>query len=362
MASAFSQLGFLRAHADTQVLDGARVDPLLRVVRHRDHHQWLSHREALAHRTESAVDHDQIRLLDESLVVEKLAVKSNPIRPVPALRRRPPHDVDLEGPVSTIEHNRRAKARAREHHQHAFCRRPRRQKRKALADDRSDAPDIAAALGKRRVEARADGEIRQQTVKQVIGLLDAPELRFDRGRPVGEPSVRRPNHIRVVESNEGNAPALEGTERVDRVRNRQMRAPAVEQGRNLAGIAAHNAGKIRDRAQRPGDADAAILDAVVERLHLVELRKLRHGAEIPKAVAGGDDLDIGPPPEQPLHDGVAAGRIAQTQPVHKEENARACHHIRDSRAASENGTTRTDAATCQPQLGAAAANHASSKR
>ena len=123
-----------------------------------------------------AVDHDQIRLLDERLVVEKLAVKSNPIRPFPALRRRPPHDVDVEGPFSTIEHNRRAKARAREHHQHAFCRRPRRQKRKALADDRSDAPDIAAALGKRRVEARADGEVRQQTVKQVIGLLDAPEL------------------------------------------------------------------------------------------------------------------------------------------------------------------------------------------
>ena len=91
--SAF-EVGLLRAHSYPQVLDRARVDPLLGMVRDGNDHQRLAHREALAHRAEPAINYYHIGVFDQSPVVEELAVKMNSITAIPIRRDRPPHDVE----------------------------------------------------------------------------------------------------------------------------------------------------------------------------------------------------------------------------------------------------------------------------
>src|SRR5262249_34322943 len=170
------ELGLLRAHPDPEVLDRARIDPLLGVVRHRDDHQGLAHREALAPRAESAVDYHHIGLFDQCPVVEELTVEPNPTTALPVRGSRPAHDLDVERPITAIEYDRGAEPRARQHDQHAARRRTRGRGRTALTDARPHAPAVSADLGQEWIETGADHEIGDRSMEQVVGLLDAPEL------------------------------------------------------------------------------------------------------------------------------------------------------------------------------------------
>src|SRR5262249_30712178 len=152
-------------------------------------------------------------------------------------------------------------------------------------NDGTHPPDIPADLGEAWIETRADDQIGYRSMEHVVGLLDAPELGQHRRRPVCEAPVRLMDDVRVVQGDERDPCALEGPEGVDRVAHDDIGAPFRNNLRNLAGIATENRGKIRDRGQGADDADTSLLDAVIERFHVMQAGDAGDRLEIPQTVS-----------------------------------------------------------------------------
>jgi hypothetical protein len=168
--------------------------------------------------------------------------------------------------------------------------------------------------------------------------------------------------VGIVERDQRDAATLEWPEGVDRVGHGDIGPPTGDDRRELASVAAKDGGEILHGSQRAADADAAILDAVVQRLDLVQARYSGHGLEVPKPVSRRDDLHFYAELDEAPDDGMAAGRVAESQPVHEAENSRARHEARCSRTANENGKTGTIVSTRQPERAARSARRTGSIR
>src|SRR5689334_6622124 len=165
-------------------------------------------------------------------------------------------------------------------------------------------------------------------MEQIVRFLDAPKLRTDRRWPVFELPVGLMNDIGIVQGDEWDAAPLKWTECVNRIRNSDVRLPVRQNGCNCFGVAAKDRGEVRDSCNGTHNADTAVLDAVIERLNLVQAADARNGFEIPKPVPRGHDLNLGTLFKQALNDRIATGRVAETQPVNQKKKPRGCHQVR----------------------------------
>src|SRR5204863_9798946 len=173
--------------------------------------------------------------------------------------------------------------------------------------------------GRHRLGRGADDQVGEPPMKEVIYVLDGPELSAQFPRFISHPQVFVDDHIRVVERDDRDSPFSHWTQSVLGIRNTEIGTDILHRRlylRSLLDCSPSLRAKGQDRA--PG-AQLIILHGVEETFYGPKRGDFRLPFEKAQAIARSEDMDLDAGSRELLNHGVAPGRIAHSKAIDEEK-------------------------------------------